>query len=63
MPNEVTDSDLAEYVAGWVVRHSGRGHVMVDALDSGSFDLDGEYGANIGGVPYRIGEANSGTAN
>ena len=46
-----------------VVRHSGREHVMVDALDSGSFDLEGEYRANILGVPYRIGEANLGTAN
>ena len=55
--------DLGEYVAGWVVRHSGREHVMVDALDSGSFDLEGEYRANIWGVPYRIGETNSGAAN
>lgn len=56
-------SDLGEYVTGWVVRHSGREHVMVDALDSGSFGLDGEYRANIWGVPYRIGEANLGTDN
>lgn len=55
--------DLGEYVAGWVVRHSGREHVMVDALDSGSLDLEGEYRANIWGVPYRIGETNLGAAN
>jgi len=28
-----------------------------------TIDLEGEYRANIWGVPYRIGEANLGTAN
>jgi hypothetical protein len=54
-------ADRGEWVAHWVVRHAGREFVMVDALDSGSFDAAGEYRANIWGLPYRIGETDVAT--
>ena len=53
--------DLGEWVAHWVVRHAGREFVMVDALDSGSFEIEGEYRANIWGLPYRVGETDVAT--
>jgi hypothetical protein len=51
--------DLGEWVAHWVVRHAGREFVMVDALDSRSFEPEGEYRANIWGLPYRVGETDA----
>jgi hypothetical protein len=53
--------DMGEWVAHWVVRHAGREFVMVDALDSGSFEAEGEYRANIWGLPYRVGETDVAT--
>lgn len=53
--------DLGQWVSHWVVYHAGREFVVVDALDGGSFDPEGEYRANMWGVPYRVGESDVAT--
>ncbi len=57
VPMELVEGDLGPYyVRSWVVRHSGRGRVAVDAIDSQTFmtDSDDDYRANIWGIPYII---------
>ncbi len=57
VPMELVEGDLGPYYErSWVVRHSGRGRVAVDAIDSQTFmtDSDDDYRANIWGIPYII---------
>jgi hypothetical protein len=44
------------FVRHWIVRFPGRERIVVDAIDSQTFNTDSEddYRANGWGVPYRI---------
>jgi hypothetical protein len=52
-------TDAGQYVRQWIVRHAGRERIVVDAIDSQTFNTDSEddYRANLIGIPYRVGES------
>ena len=45
-----------QFVKSWIVRHTGRNRIAVDAIDSQTFNTqtDDDYRANIWAIPYRI---------
>jgi len=55
MEQVITDVD-SYYVRSWIVRHTGRARMAVDAIDAETFttETEDDYRANIWGVPYRI---------
>jgi hypothetical protein len=50
------ERDDGAFVRHWIVRFAGRERMVVDALDSETFNTDSEddYRANGWGIPYRI---------
>lgn len=59
MPMEY-NADLGKWVGHWVAQQGGRGRIVVDALDGGSWSPDGAYRAHVWGVPYHIEPATDG---